>query len=41
MSEEEEKKPVSESKAVVATDYGTRYRALRSGMGRKRTADRD
>lgn len=33
MSEKKEKKSVSESKATVKTDSGTRYRALSSGKG--------
>lgn len=35
MSEKKEKKSVSESKAVVKTESGTRYRALSSGKGGK------
>ena len=40
MSEPEEKKSISESKAVVETEHGTRYRALRSGKAGKPRSDR-
>lgn len=39
MSETKEKKSVSDSKAVVETDAGTRYRALRSGKGGESKSD--
>ena len=40
MTEKKEKKSVSESKAVVKTDSGTRYRALRSGKGGKSKSEK-
>lgn len=39
MSEPKEKKPISESKAVIETEAGTRYRALRSGKSGKPKSD--
>lgn len=40
MSEDREKTPISETEAVVETEHGTRYRALRSGKAGKPRADR-
>lgn len=39
MSERKAKKPISESKAVIETEAGTRYRALRSGKSGKAKTD--
>ena len=40
MSEPQETKPISETDAVVETEHGTRYRALRSGKAGKPRSER-